>query len=140
MGREIEFRSCHYRIKDQKFNHFSYWGAIDHKGNSSKDCFSSPSSASSCYRKHEEQYIRLKDKNGKKIFEGDILYYTIFDHNDNDTQFKGVVKWFGAGFIVTQIPDKLCNGDYGLELFWVHNQDCEIEVIGNIHENKNLID
>ena len=86
-----------------------------------------------------EQYTGLKDNNGKEIYENDVLEYTVFDFTDNDTQFKGVVKWIGSGFIVTQIPDKLCNGDYGLELFWVSQQDCELEIIGNIHENKELL-
>jgi uncharacterized phage protein (TIGR01671 family) len=85
-------------------------------------------------------YVReltgLPDKNEVDICDGDKLSYTIFDHNDNDKQYTGVVKWFGSGFIVTQIPDDQGNGEYGIELFWIHNQDCEIEVIGNIHENK----
>jgi len=85
------------------------------------------------------EFTGLKDSNDKDIYEDDVLSYTVFDHNDNDTQFKGVVNWVGSGFIVTQNPDVFSNGEYGIELFWVHNQDCELSVIGNIHENPELL-
>ena len=86
-----------------------------------------------------EQWTGLVDCNEVDVYDGDILNYTVFDMNDNDTQFKGVVKWVGCGFIITQIPDSLSNGEYGLELYWVAQQDCELEVIGNIHKNPELI-
>ena len=86
------------------------------------------------------QFTGLKDKNGKEIYEGSILSYTVFDMNDNDTQFIGVVNWFGAGFIATQIPDSRHNGEYGIELYWIHNQDMELEIIGNKFEHKYLLE
>jgi hypothetical protein len=86
---------------------------------------------------HVRQFTGFKDKNDVEIYDGYELSYTLFDHNDNDKQYTGVVKWFGSGFVVTQIPDDQGNGEYGIELFWIHNQDCEIKVIENIHENKN---
>tara|TARA_R110002167_G_scaffold290181_4_gene495223 strand:+ start:309 stop:704 length:396 start_codon:yes stop_codon:yes gene_type:complete len=82
------------------------------------------------------QFTGLKDKNELDIYEGDELSYTIFDYNDNDKQYTGVVKWFSSGFVVTQVPDNQGNGEYGIELFWIYSQDDELEVIGNIHENK----
>jgi len=85
------------------------------------------------------QSTGLKDKNGKEIYEGYILDYTIFDHNDNDTQFKGEVKFVGTEYIVTQVPDRHCNGEFGINLGWVHYQDCELEIIGNIYENPELL-
>lgn len=131
----IKFRSSHYKNITNVFYKFTYWGKIDNKGNDSTECFCSPASVSGCYRKVEEQFTGLKDKNEVAIYEGDKVEYTIFDHNGNDSQFKGVVEWFGSGFIITQIPDTFNNGEFGLELYWVVSQDEELEVIGNIHQS-----
>lgn len=80
------------------------------------------------------QFSGEEDRNESKIFEGDELNYCIFDHNDHDTQFKGVVNWVGTEFIVTQIPDKFSNGKYGINLGHVVSQDDELEITGNIHD------
>lgn len=77
---------------------------------------------------HEQvlmQHIGLKDKNGKKIFEGDIVsngrdYAVItFEHG-----------CFGAS------PTHLKN----LHLpIWEFDVTCTLQVIGNIHENPELL-
>ena len=79
------------------------------------------------------QYTGLTDKNGVKIFEGDILEFTVFDCFGNDTQHKGVVKWTDIGYIIEDT-----NGEI-FELGWVFEQDEEIIVIGNITDNPELI-
>lgn len=78
------------------------------------------------------QYTGLKDKNGVKIFEGDILDYTLFDTFGEDHQYKGVVKWIDDCFI--------CDNSDGFNGFaWVVNQSLELEVIGNITDNPELM-
>ena len=78
------------------------------------------------------QYTGLKDKKGTKIFEGDILDYTLFDAFDEDHQYKGVVKWIDDCFI--------CDNSDGFNGFaWVVNQSLELEVIGNITDNPELM-
>jgi hypothetical protein len=78
------------------------------------------------------QYTGLKDKNGKEIFEGDILDYTLFDAFDEEHQYKGVVKWIDDCFI--------CDNSDGFNGFaWVVNQSLELEVIGNITDNPELM-
>lgn len=70
-----------------------------------------------------EQYTGLTDKNGKEIYEGDIV--------------KVVNKVFNnesVGFIKYDV-DSLAYYIDGLEMIWAG----ENEVIGNIHENPELL-
>ena len=76
------------------------------------------------------QSTELKDKNGKEIFEGDIVDYK---------GRKAVVKWHGsyASFIYRFVDElKERNSEWHpLFLAYYH-----FEVIGNIYENKELLD
>ena len=70
------------------------------------------------------QYTGLKDKNGKEIYEGDVYFNSGWTGG-----CKGiVVEWDeGGGFSC------FCDGEYGEDPF-------EVEVIGNIHENPELLE
>lgn len=70
-----------------------------------------------------EQYAGLKDKNGKEIYEGDILKF-------EDSIFE--VGWFSKGARFGFCPIKNCNIGMGFSLN-------RTEVIGNIHENAELL-
>jgi uncharacterized phage protein (TIGR01671 family) len=86
--------------------------------------------AANGYRTRVMQYTGLKDKNGKEIYEGDIIVGTYKDMG-TDT---GLVVFKGCGFKV-EIPNV---GDDEL-VDWERYSD-SIEVIGNIYENPDLIE
>lgn len=77
------------------------------------------------------QYTGLTDKNGTKIFEGDILHDDYRDHNYLVTYMTG---W--GMYILDKINDRDGNW-YSFEDF---DFDENIEVIGNIHDNPELLE
>ena len=84
--------------------------------------------------------VGLKDKNGKEIYEGDKVSFSVFDHNGLDTQYKGYVVWCGSRFMIWNKPDdEFYGSDGGFDLDIIVEQDEELEVIGNIHQNPELL-
>ena len=71
------------------------------------------------------QYTGLKDKNGKEIYEEDIVKATYFGK-----QVVGIIKYWLGCFII----ENLAVSDNQIFVF------DHIEVIGNIYENKNLLE
>ena len=76
------------------------------------------------------QSTGLKDKNGKEIFEGDILDYR---------GRKALVRWHGsyASFIY-RFVDELQNRNTEWKPLYLAYMKCEI--IGNIYENPELLE
>lgn len=72
------------------------------------------------------QFTGLHDKNGKEIYEGDILLFR------EDTKIE--VKYHHGGFGYTYIDsDFLFGGNNNFD-FYKDDKDDDFEVIGNIHE------
>jgi uncharacterized phage protein (TIGR01671 family) len=119
---------------------FRYWDASEEKY-VDVDCMplipSTKMKASKTYKLKAwdddvfEQYTGLKDKNGKKIFEGDVLTY-----DSDEVKFKGIACYYVA----------FENGYWcGLDVkkdrkLFCHNfRFKDTEIIGNIHQDKHLI-
>ena len=88
------------------------------------------------------QYTGLTDKNGKKIFEGDIVKCTDMI---NDFEFNAVVEFgnpngeYNWGYQLKFISGEESNFDI---LCWVDMKEtgAYIEIIGNIHDNPELME
>lgn len=84
------------------------------------------------------EFTGLQDKNGKEIYEGDIFHYEETSDDDGyilDNEEYVKVAWVdecGGFYIVNQNEEPYCILGEALE-------DC-LEIVGNIYENKDLID
>ncbi|HEU7479484.1 TPA: hypothetical protein VV807_001314 [Streptococcus pneumoniae] len=90
-----------------------------------------------CYDFDEIELMQstgLKDKNGKEIFEGDIVRTTRFlgradeigGFYEYDKEFIGIVKQLEGSWVIDTGSDAVC--------LWTEIE--ENEIIGNIYENK----
>ena len=101
------------------------------------------------------QFTGLTDKNGNKIFEGDIVKYSDEEYYcpEEYTEFIGEIVFEKGAFGIgcrKELPidlDYWCDNDNFVslwELYWNLNcAQCElpmIEVIGNIHDNPELLE
>ena len=102
------------------------------------------------------QYTGLTDKNGKKIFEGDIIRYANFDEYERYLEsIECHEEYEGVDFSEMWTVDEVVYGDkisYPAFDLNAHDFDCNglaelsesdqyfYEVIGNIHDNPELLE
>jgi uncharacterized phage protein (TIGR01671 family) len=101
------------------------WGSIDSLEESAGDCI-------------VEQCTGLKDKNGKLIYEGDLVEIMVWDDIEEDmVETKGKIYWSkedAAFFIYVALDEEYSLNDHET----MYGQ--EIKVIGNVHENADLLE
>jgi uncharacterized phage protein (TIGR01671 family) len=98
---------------------------------------------------HRRIFTGLTDKNGKDIYEGDIvlMHQFLFDGHECENELKGVIEYSGLGLMISKIecmPYSKYTGqndgegkDYIVNFYGLHEES--FEVIGNIHENPELL-
>lgn len=83
------------------------------------------------------QYTGLQDKNGKRIFEGDIVAQSWYDFDEPADDCFGEVIYSVAdcSFSVLDLnKNEIMSMGQGISYHW------EAEVIGNIHDNPELME
>jgi uncharacterized phage protein (TIGR01671 family) len=92
------------------------------------------------------QFTGLSDKNKVYIFEGDIISGSYLKNYGNYGQyksisFKGVVKYFFGQFYIKigETKEGVDRRVYFSQLWPLSPNSVEVEIIGNIHENPELL-
>lgn len=87
------------------------------------------------------QYIGLTDKNGKRIFEGDIVHYS-YEPGEGywNSDQNSVIEWKSTGFYMRGI---MGTNKYACSTDWLvsipHGDGSCFEVVGNIYDNPELL-
>lgn len=83
------------------------------------------------------QYTGLTDKNGIKIFEGDIVH--ILGNQDvedwKNVNYNALITFLDGGFCAIDGTEE----EHGFRRYSLCRMDFDLEVIGNIHDNPELL-
>lgn len=82
------------------------------------------------------QYIGIPDKNGKKVFDGDIIRFR--EWSEGSMCWTGKVHYEKCQFVVSGNPNKECNTPFTLCMSRFASED--IEVIGNIFDTPEMLE
>ncbi len=130
--KEIKFRA--WINQEERMNYFQLSTLLDGYGN---DCPYTPNGERPFIDKNNliMQYTGLHDKNGKEIYEGDIVKADAFYLGDSFVKAStGQVRFDnGAYFVSSEVPT--C-GELDSEAIFNYR----IEIIGNIYENPELLE
>lgn len=83
------------------------------------------------------QYTGLTDKNGKKIFEGDIVHILGNQTSENwkCVNYNALIAFLDGGFCALDGTVE----DHGFRRYALARMDFDLKVIGNCHDNPELL-
>lgn len=81
-----------------------------------------------------EQCTGISDKNGKLIFEGDIVAGSNGSINGVEWPYKGVVKW-----VIQKAEFAVPSWAYDSDGKYHGDSTHYVEIVGNIHENPEMV-
>lgn len=130
MNRELKFR-----IWDKANKEYKILGAtgLDARNGDVIDYYNEGNRLGGPEEYDVEQYTGLKDRNDKEIYEGDIVDIELHFRTGNEC-IKGTVGFDYGCFSVKTIMD---GHIHPLHIF---TSNTRASVIGNVHENKDLLD
>ena len=84
------------------------------------------------------QYIGLTDKNGRKIFEGDIVHILGNEYVEEwkNIDYYATIVFIDGGYCAIDGTIE----DYGLIRYNLSRMDFDVEVVGNIYDNPELLE
>ena len=130
MGREFKFRTWDHNLKWFRYE-FDGW-------NESVDVLTEVWESIKDYNYTIQQSTNLLAKNGE-IYEGDIVRFASKDElGEIIFQDIGIVKYSHAAFIVD--GSNWGKDDYYLGDYIVEGNQTELEIIGNIFENPEILE
>lgn len=77
--------------------------------------------------------IRLKDKNGKEIYEGDILVISGYSYEEPEFECCGEVKYVNCGYCIEDEGEFVNISDFRGSYTTI------FKVVGNVYENTELL-
>lgn len=78
------------------------------------------------------QYTGLKDKNGKEVFEKDIVHLS----SEDGMNYNALIIFADGAFCAIDGTED----DYGVRRYGLMRYELQMEVIGNIYENPDLLE
>ena len=130
--REVKFRVWDYEERQMKSVDSIHFPL----GRCNRKCISVYNKEEDCYEwvySYElMQYISIKDKNGKEIYEGDIVKYLDENWYEYNTFYNMGKVCYDDEFLSYYVTNR-----WSVEKEKVWN---DIEVVGNIYENPEMLD